>query len=79
MALVFQLALLDFLHCEDDVLVEFLVHRELARLPEGLTTPLIVAFEGFLLCVDVHMFLKVLCQCEGLHAENADMLLGLGV
>ena len=32
--LEFQLTLLYFLYGEDDVLVEFLVHRELARLPE---------------------------------------------
>ena len=46
---------------------------------EGAITAFEVAFEGFLLCVDVHVLLEVLCQSESLHAEHADMLLGLSV
>ena len=38
-----------------------------------------VAFEGFLLCVDVCVLLQVLCQCEGLEAESTDMLFHSGV
>ena len=38
-----------------------------------------VAFEWFLLCVDVCVLFQVLCQSKGLEAESTDMLLHSGV
>ena len=60
---------------EDDVLMNLLVHRELASLAEGTRAPLVVAFKWLLLCVDVSVLLQVLRESEGLEAENTDVLL----
>ena len=55
-----QRSSLDFLDAEDDVLMDFLVHGQLARLPKRARAAWVVAFEGFLLCVDVHVLLQIL-------------------
>ena len=60
---------------EDDVLVHLLVHRELASLAEGTLAARMVTFERLLLSVNIGVFLQVLCECEGLKAENTDVLL----
>ena len=55
--LVLDTVLSDLLHGKDHVLVQFLVHRELASLTEGAIASMEVALERFLLCVDVCVFL----------------------
>ena len=70
---------LDALDGEDDVLVDFLVHRQFTSLAEGPVAPLMVALERFLLRVDVHVLLQVLSQGKGLEAQDADVLLDRGV
>ena len=42
---------------KDDVLVDFLVHRELACLAKRTLAPIEVTFERFLLCMDVGVLL----------------------
>lgn len=70
---------LDAVDGEDDVLVDFLVHGQLAGLAEGSCAPFIITLKRLLLCVDVGVLLQVLGQCEGLEAQDADMLLDRGV
>ena len=55
--------------------MDFLVHGQLSCFPEGARAAWIVAFKGFLLCVDVHVFLQILPECEGFKAQHADMFL----
>ena len=52
---------LDLLNGEDDVLVNFLVHGELAGLSEGAVAPVKITLERFLSSVNVHVFFEVLC------------------
>ncbi len=65
---------LDPLDREDDILVDFAVHGELASLAEGAVAPLEVALERFLLRMDVGVLLQILGQCERLEAQHADVL-----
>ena len=60
---------------EYNVLVDLLVHRELAGLAEGPRASVEVALERLLLRVDVRMFFEVLRQSEGFEAESAHVLL----
>ncbi len=60
---------------EDDVLVDLLVHGELASLAEGPLASGMVTFERLLLCVDVCVLFQVLRKGEGLKAEHADVML----
>ena len=41
---------------------------------KGSVAAWILAFEWFLLCMDVHVLLKVLSKCEGFEAQHADVL-----
>ena len=66
---------LDLLDGEDDVLVNFLVHRQLAGLSEGTIASLKITLERFLLSVNVGVLLEVLCQGEGLKAYDTYVLL----
>ena len=66
---------LDAVDRKDDVLMDLLVHGQLASLAEGSRASWIVALEGLLLRVDVHVLLQVLGQSECLEANHADMLL----
>ena len=66
---------LDLVDGEDDVLMHFLVHGQLASLTEGAIAPFKVALERFLLRVDVGVLLQILRQGESLEAQDADMLL----
>ena len=59
---------LDLLNGEDDVLVNFLVHGELAGLSEGTVASVKITLERFLSSVNVHVLFEVLCQGEGLKA-----------
>ena len=59
---------LDLLDGEDDVLVNFLVHRQLAGLSEGTIATLKITLERFLLSVNVGVLFEVLCKGEGLKA-----------
>ena len=53
-----------FLHEEDLVLMNFLVHGEFPGLSEGLGAVLVWAFERLLASVDVGVLLQVLGECE---------------
>jgi hypothetical protein len=55
---------LHLLHDEDLVLVELLVHRQLARLSESLGATLVWAPEWLLPCVDVGVFFQVLPESK---------------
>ena len=66
---------LDLMDGEDDVLMHFLVHGQLAGLTEGAIAPFEVALERFLLRVDVGVLLQILRQGKSLEAQDADMLL----
>lgn len=66
---------LDVVDSENNVSMEFLVHRQFTCLSERSRAPLKVTLERLLLCVDVGVLLQVLRQCEGLEAEDADVLL----
>ena len=59
---------LDLLNGEDDVLVDFLVHGELASLSEGTIASLKITLERFLLSVNVGVFFEILCQGKGFKA-----------
>ena len=59
--------------------MDLLVHGELACLSEGSIASWAVAFEWFLLCVDVGVLLQVLCKSKGLEAEHTYMLFNHGV
>ena len=59
---------LDLLNGEDDVLMNFLVHGELASLSEGTVASVKITLERFLSSVNVHVLFEVLCQGEGLKA-----------
>ena len=50
----------DLCYLENDVLVHFLVHRQLSSLAKGTVTAWMITFERFLLSVDIHMLLEVL-------------------
>jgi len=63
------------LDTENDVLVDLLMHTELARLAESANAPIEIALERLLLRVDVGVLLQVLCKRERLEAQDADMLL----
>ena len=62
-------------HCEDDVLVELAMHRQLARLAEAAVAAGVVALERLLASVDVGVLFEVLREREALEAEHADVLL----
>ena len=66
---------LHFPDVEDVVLMGGLVQRQLSCLSEGSSAAIMVTFEWLLLGVDVCVLLQVLCQCEGLEAKTANMLL----
>ena len=66
---------LDLLNGEDDVLVNFLVHGELASLSEGTIASLKITLERFLLSVNVGVFFEILCQGKGLKAQDTYVLL----
>lgn len=66
---------LDFLHNENFVLVEFLVHGELARLSESLGAAFVGTLEGLLPSVNVGVLFQVLAQGELLEANHAHKLL----
>ncbi len=66
---------LDSLDREDDILMNFAVHGELAGLTEGARAPCEVALERLLLRVYVGVLLQILGQCERLEAQNANVLL----
>jgi len=70
---------LDFMDHEDEVLVDFLVHGEFSCLAEGAVAAILVALEWFLLCVDVHVFLQILREREGLEAQDTDVFLDSAV
>ena len=69
----------DLLDGEDDVLMDFAVHGELASLSESSVAARIFTFEGLLLSVDVHVLLEILGQCERLKADYTNVLFDLGV
>lgn len=60
---------------ENPLQVKLLVHGKLARLAEGAHATGVVADEGFLLGVDVHVLFKILRQSEGLEAQDAHVTL----
>ena len=65
----------DLLYREEDIGVDLLVQAELARLAEGSSAARKVTVEGFLACVDEHVFFQVLTESETLEADYASVLL----
>ena len=53
----------------------FLVHRKFSGLSEGTCTPLKITLERFLLSVNVGVLFEILCQGEGLEAQDTYVLL----
>jgi len=75
--LVFH-SLFDLLDQEYFVLVELLVHGELASLSEGSGAAFIGTLERLLACMDISMLLQILSKSKFLVANQAnELLLGL--